>query len=93
MVTFMFSSINLALPVMGVEFNTSAIMTSWVINSYTLTVAAMLLPIGRLADIVGRRKMYLLGSASYAVLTLASTLAHTVVTLILWRILQGLSEP
>lgn len=91
MVTFMFSAINLALPAIGVEFNASVIMTSWIITGYTLSVATLLLPLGHLADIIGRRKIFLLGSMSFAVISLASTLAHSVLALILWRTLQGLS--
>jgi MFS family permease len=89
--TFMFSSINLALPDIGAEFNAGAIMISWIINGYILPVAALLLPLGRLADMTGRRKMYLLGSVSYALLTLAATLTHSVFTLTLLRILAGVS--
>ncbi len=48
--TFMFSAINLALPDIGVEFNASAVMVSWIITVYTLAVAALLLPLGHLAD-------------------------------------------
>jgi Arabinose efflux permease len=89
MVTFMGSSINLALPSISAEFHASAIMSSWVITSYILSTAALLLPFGHLADIIGRRKIYLLGTFSFAVVTIASTLSHSIVPFLIWRILQG----
>jgi len=89
MVTFMGSSINLALPSIGAEFHASAIMSSWVITGYILSTAALLLPFGHLADIIGRRKIYLLGTSSFAVVTIAATLSHSIVPFLIWRILQG----
>lgn len=91
MVTFMGSSINLALPAIGMEFKASAIMTSWIITGYILSTAATLLPMGHAADLLGRRRIYLLGCVSFCLITLASTLAHSIVTFIIWRVLQGLS--
>ncbi|MEQ8174349.1 MAG: MFS transporter [Syntrophomonadaceae bacterium] len=91
MVTFMGSSINLALPSIGAEFQAGAIMSSWVITGYILSTAALLLPFGHLADIIGRRKIYLLGTFSFAIVTIASTLAHSIVPFLIWRILQGVS--
>ncbi len=92
MVTFMGSSINLALPTIGAEFNSSAIMTSWIITSYLLSSAALLLPFGHLADILGRRKIYLLGTIAFSLVTFLSTLAQTASMLILCRVLQGISS-
>lgn len=92
MVTFMGSSINLALPSISSEFQASAIMSSWVITGYILSTAALLLPFGHLADIIGRRKIYLLGTLSFALITIASTFAHSIAALLIWRILQGVSS-
>lgn len=91
MVTFMGSSINLALPSIGAEFSASAIMSSWVITGYILSTAALLLPFGHLADIIGRRKIYLLGTSSFAAVTIASTMVHSIVPFLIWRVLQGVS--
>lgn len=92
MVTFIGSSINLALPSIGAEFQASAIMSSWIITGYILSTAAFLLPFGHLADIIGRRKIYLLGTSCFVVLTFTSTFAHSIVLLLIWRILQGMSS-
>ena len=91
MVAFMGSSINLALPVMVQEYTSTATMSSWVVTSYLLSSAAFLLPVGRLADIQGRRKFYLTGTCLYTLFTLLTTLANSMETLIFWRLLQGLA--
>jgi len=91
MVTFMGSSVNLALPTMGHEFGSNAVLTSWIITSYLLSSAVFLLPLGRLADIRGRRKVYLLGTVLYALVTLVVPLSPSVYVVIILRILQGVS--
>ncbi len=92
MTTFMGSSINLALPTMGHEFGSSAIMASWAITSYILASAIFLLPFGRLADMHGRRRFYLLGTVLYTLFTLATALAYSMQMVIVFRLLQGLSS-
>ncbi len=92
MTTFMGSSINLALPTMGQEFGSSAILASWAITSYLLASAIFLLPFGRLADMHGRRRFYLLGTILYTLFTLATARAHSMQMVIVFRLLQGLSS-
>lgn len=92
MTTFMGSSVNLALPAMGQEYGSNAILTSWVVTGYILASAVFLLPFGRLADIHGRRRIYLLGTILYALFTLVATIAHSMHTLIVFRLAQGLSS-
>ncbi|MEN6350176.1 MAG: MFS transporter [Syntrophomonas sp.] len=92
MTTFMGSSVNLALPSMGSEFGSNAIITSWVITGYILASAIFLLPFGRLADIYGRRKVFLLGTVLYALFTLANTVAGSMHILVFFRLGQGLSS-
>lgn len=91
MVTFMGSSVNLALPTMGHEFGSNAVLTSWIITSYLLSSAVFLLPLGRLADIRGRRKIYLLGTVLYTLFTLVVPLSPSVYVVIALRTLQGIS--
>jgi MFS family permease len=54
---YMVSSINIALPAMGREFQMSAVLMSWVPTSYILAAAMFLVPFGRLADISGRKRI------------------------------------
>ncbi len=92
MTTFMASSINLALPAMGGEFGSSAVLASWAITGYILASAVFLLPFGRLADIYGRKRFYRMGTILYTLFTLATTLAHSMPMVIFFRLSQGLSS-
>jgi len=55
--TFMASSINIALPSIGREFQMNAVLLGWVVTAYILASATCLLPFGRLADIYGRKRI------------------------------------
>lgn len=91
MTTFMSSAVTLALPAMSYEFGSSAVLASWIISAYLLSTAVFLLPFGRLADIHGRRKIFLTGTLLYTLFTLAIALSVSMPMLIGCRILQGLS--
>ncbi|WP_347488950.1 MFS transporter [Desulfoscipio sp. XC116] len=89
---FMSSAINLAIPSMGEHFNASAMHLSWVVTSYILASAAFLVPFGRLADIVGRKKIFNAGIISFTVFSLICGLATSVEMLIAFRVLQGIGS-
>lgn len=89
---FMGSAINLAVPSIGRDFNSSAILLSWVVTSYLLSSAAFLVPFGRLADIVGRKKIFLAGVAAFSLFSLLCGLARSIESLIIFRILQGVGS-
>ena len=55
---FLGSAINLALPSIGKDLNASALGLGWIASSFILSSAIFLLPFGRLADIVGRKKIF-----------------------------------
>ena len=59
---FMGSSFNIAIPTLATEFGVPAQDLSWVVTAYLLGSVALLVPFGRLADILGRRKLYVIGS-------------------------------
>jgi EmrB/QacA subfamily drug resistance transporter len=88
---FMGSSVNIALPSIGREFAMSAVSLGWVATAYILAAAVLLLPFGRLADIVGRRKIFIAGLATYAVTSLAVALAQNGGMLIDLRVAQGVA--
>ncbi|GFN22483.1 MFS transporter [Thermanaeromonas sp. C210] len=88
---FMGSSINLAIPAIGAEFHAEALSLNWVVSAFLLTSAAFLLPLGRLADLYGRRKMFLGGLAGYTLFSFLSTLAPSLPFLIVARALHGIS--
>ncbi len=87
---FMFSAIGVALPAIGREFAAGAVQLGLVEMVYILGVALFLLPIGRFADIHGRKKIYLAGIILMTLATLALALAPTIETLILFRFFQGI---
>ncbi len=87
---FMGSSLNVALPTLGAEFGMDAITLSWVPTSYLLAAAMCLVPFGRLADIYGRKRLFLYGVSVYTVTSLVCALAGSTIVLIGSRILQGI---
>lgn len=90
---YMGSVINIALPNISQEFQLSAITTSWIATAYLLTAAVVLVPIGRLADIYGRKKVFTLGTVFFTISSLLGAVAPTSAWLIAARILQGIGGP
>lgn len=86
---FMGSSINIALASIAREFGVEAVSLGWVSTAYTLAAAAFLVPFGRLADIVGRRKVFVAGVLTYALSTMFSALSTSGTMLIACRALEG----
>ena len=60
---FMGSSMNVALPAIATEFSMKAVSMSWVPMAYMLAAAVSLVPFGRLGDIRGRKKVFVIGLA------------------------------
>jgi EmrB/QacA subfamily drug resistance transporter len=87
---FMGSSINIAIPEIGAEFLSDAVLLSWVPTAYLLASAIMIVPMGRLADIRGRTKIFLAGIVIYTLGSLLSTMVPSTEVLIMFRILQGI---
>jgi len=88
--TFMASSITIALPTIAKEFTIDAVTLNWVAASNLLASALFLVPFGMLADIFGRKKIYISGIIVFSVSSLISALAPNVIVLIAARGLQGL---
>ncbi|MEW5901147.1 MAG: MFS transporter [Acidobacteriota bacterium] len=86
---FMGASVNIALPSIGREFRADAITLGWVATSYILAAAVFLVPFGRLADLYGRKKIFLSGVSLYTLASLLCALSSSVAGLIGFRILQG----
>ncbi len=87
---FGISSVNIALPSIGKEFQLDAILLSWVTTAYLLASAIFLVPFGKVADIYGRRKIFTSGIAIFTVASLGSGASNSVFMLICFRILQGI---
>ncbi|MCX7834052.1 MAG: MFS transporter [Ignavibacteria bacterium] len=89
MTAFMGSSINVALPVIGIEFNTSTILLSWLATAYLLTTAVLLVPIGRMTDILGRTKFFKLGIIIFTLGSLLCFISTNAIMLLIFRLVQG----
>lgn len=62
---------------------------SWVLNAYTIVLAALLVPAGKLADRIGHKRAFLIGSAVFTIASVACGLAPTAPLLIAFRIVQA----
>ena len=82
-------SVNIALPTIAGRFHTDLPTIQWVVIGYTLTITALLLPMGRLADLIGRKKVYLIGSMVFVVGAVAAGSSSDLIMLIPSRIFQG----
>jgi EmrB/QacA subfamily drug resistance transporter len=86
---FMGSSINIALPTIGRQFRADAVTLSWVATGYLLAAAMFLVPFGRLADINGRKKIFVAGIITYSSSTILSAMAPSIGALIAFRLIEG----
>src|SRR3954462_443281 len=84
------SIVNVALPSVGNALNFSQDNLSWVVNAYVLTFGGFLLLGGRIADVVGRRRMFIIGLIVFAAASLAGGLAQSAGWLVAARAVQGL---
>lgn len=82
--------VNVALPDMAVDINTSFEALQWVIDAYALVLAALLMGTGTIADRIGHRQAYVIGLAIFAVSSAVCGLAPNVGVLIGFRAVQGL---
>ncbi|MDT3495059.1 DHA2 family efflux MFS transporter permease subunit [Bacillus toyonensis] len=81
---------NIALPAIQSSVNTSLEKMSWVLNVYTMTIAVLAIPLGRIADIFGKAKMYILGLVIFGGGSVLCAFANTGDLLILSRLIQSI---
>jgi EmrB/QacA subfamily drug resistance transporter len=81
--------VNVAIPTIQRSLHLSVAGLEWVVSSYLLTLAGLLLVGGRLADVYGRRRLFLLGLAVFTLSSLAAGLAGSGGALIAARAVQG----
>ncbi|UGT44721.1 DHA2 family efflux MFS transporter permease subunit [Nocardia yamanashiensis] len=86
------SVVNIAFPSIARSFSgTGQSVLTWVVSGYSVTFAAGLAPAGRLADVIGRGRLFLLGLAGFVLTSLACALAPSAAALIAARLLQGVT--
>src|ERR1700749_862473 len=81
---------NVALPSIGAHLHFSRDDLSWVVNAYTLTFGGFLLLGGRLADLLGRRRMFMIGLVLFSLASFAGGIAQSEASLSAARAVQGL---
>jgi EmrB/QacA subfamily drug resistance transporter len=86
---FLGSSVNIALPSIGRDLHLDAVTLTWVNISYMLSSAMFLLPFGRLADLYGRRRFFIVGTWLFTVFSVLAALAPSGTWLLIARCLQG----
>ena len=86
---FMISAVNVALPAIQQEFAADAVALSWVATALLLAVAVFLIPMGKIGDIYGRKKVFTWGLAIYTLASLLGVFSVSISMLIAVRVLQG----
>jgi EmrB/QacA subfamily drug resistance transporter len=81
--------VGIALPTIGRDFHATVAQLQWVVNGYTLAVAALLLVGGSLGDRFGRRRLFVIGTAWFTLASAACAVAPGAPALIVLRVLQG----
>lgn len=87
--TFNGSALNLSIPDMGAELQVSAAAIGWMVTAYTLAVAALSVPFGRIADLSDRKKILVSGICLFSLCSLLSAFAGGIAALVALRIVQG----
>lgn len=89
MVLLNLGTLNVALPIVAAHFHAGAVMSNWILLSYMLVNTILILVFGPLADIFGRRKLYLLGLTTFIVASLLIGFSPNVWILIALRAVQA----
>ena len=89
MVVLDVSIVNVALPSIQTDLNFSPENLQWVISGYALTFGGLLLLGGRMGDLLGRRRLFMIGLGLFAVTSLVAALSVSSEMLIVARLLQG----
>ncbi len=86
------SGINIALPQISEHFSADIPTVQWITLGYSLATSAMLMPMGRLSDMIGRKRVYLIGYAGFIVLAFVGGLSQSLGFLIAAKVLQGIAS-
>jgi len=87
---FMGSSLTIALPIIARELSMNAILLSWIATSYILAAAMFLLPFGKIADIYGRKRIFVAGILVYTLMSYLCGTSNSATMLIVTRVFQGI---
>jgi EmrB/QacA subfamily drug resistance transporter len=85
-----FTGLSVAIPRIEADFDTEITTAQWVINSYSLVFGVLIVTAGRLADLFGRKRLFLVGAGAFALFALLSGVAPSIDLLIVFRGLMGI---
>ncbi len=83
------AAVNIAIPNLAADLNASAKMVGWLPTLYLLSTVMFMLPVGKVADNYGRKRVYAFGLGLNVVAAIMCTLATSIEWLLLWRFVQG----
>ncbi|HVN76381.1 MAG TPA: MFS transporter [Thermoanaerobaculaceae bacterium] len=86
---FMSSTLNLATTAMSADLRASALQVNWIVSAFLIASAACLLPFGRLGDMAGRKRLFVIGMTAYAAFSAACAVAPSATSLVALRAAQG----
>ncbi len=89
--SFSSSAMNLAIPAIGLEFESKATFLGWIVTGYMLCVAMFAVPFGRLADLTGKRRVFLIGIIAFTIFNSLTFFAWNIEIVVFLRVMQGLS--
>lgn len=89
--TFMGSALNLSIPGMGDHFGASATLVGWVVTAYMLAVAATSVPMGKIADTIGRRPLLIWGVFAFSLTGILAALSVSIWMMLAIRVAQGVA--
>jgi len=90
LVPYTVSSLNVALPAISTSFDIDAVTLGWITSAYLLTAAICIVPFGKLADMYGRKRFFILGNVLFASGSLLAAIAWSGNVLIVARVIQAL---
>jgi EmrB/QacA subfamily drug resistance transporter len=90
LVPYTVSSIAVALPAIGEQFGLDAVSLGWITSAYVLTAAVCILPFGKLSDIYGRKRFFIIGNLIFTAGCLLAVVSWSGSALIAARVIQGL---
>lgn len=90
LVPYTVSSLNIALPAISGAFGLDAVTLGWVTSAYMLTAAVCIVPFGKLADIYGRKRVFLVGNLLFVAGSVFAAVSWAGYALVAARIVQGL---
>jgi EmrB/QacA subfamily drug resistance transporter len=89
---FLSAAVNIAIPTLRQQFSLEAVTMTWVTTIYFLSVAVVQVPCGRLADIYGRKKLFVIGLLVTILASLVGALANSVAMLLIGMSLMGMGS-